>query len=107
MFIFDWYTMYQEVMHMARIIIRMDDALREQTDQILGELGLNISAAVNIFARQIVRSRGIPFPLTLGEQSTVDRREALQKMFAAADAHPIKLPAAYKFNRDACYDEGK
>jgi addiction module RelB/DinJ family antitoxin len=90
---------------MAQISIRMDDALREQTDLILSELGLSISSAVNIFARQIVRSRGIPFPLTLAEQQTVDRREAVSKLFSVADANPVKMPSGYAFNRDACYDE--
>jgi addiction module RelB/DinJ family antitoxin len=83
----------------------MDDALREQTELILGELGLNISSAVNIFARQIIRSRGIPFPLTLAERQTVNRREAVSKLFSIADANPVKMPIGYKFNRDECYDE--
>jgi addiction module RelB/DinJ family antitoxin len=90
---------------MAQINIRMDDALREQTDLILSELGLTISSAVNIFARQIVRSRGIPFPLTLAEQQIPNRQEAVNKLFSVADAHPVKLPNGYKFNRDECYDE--
>jgi addiction module RelB/DinJ family antitoxin len=90
---------------MAQISIRMDKALREQTDLILSELGLNISSAVNIFARQIVRSRGIPFPLTLAEQETANRQEAVSKLFSIADANPVKIPNGYKFNRDECYDE--
>jgi DNA-damage-inducible protein J len=90
---------------MAQISIRMDDALREQADLILNELGLTISSAVNIFARQIVRSRGIPFPLTLAEQQTANRSEAVNKLFSIAEANPIKMPSGYKFDRDACYDE--
>lgn len=90
---------------MAQISIRMDDALRKQTDLILSELGLNISSAVNIFARQIVRSRGMPFPLTLAERQPADRQEAVSKLFAMADANPVKTPSGYKFNRDYCYDE--
>jgi addiction module RelB/DinJ family antitoxin len=90
---------------MAQISIRMDDTLREQTDLILNELGLTISSAVNIFARQIVRSRGIPFPLTLGEQQTANRQEAVNKLFLIADANSVKMPSGYKFNRDECYDK--
>ncbi|MDR1157952.1 MAG: type II toxin-antitoxin system RelB/DinJ family antitoxin [Oscillospiraceae bacterium] len=90
---------------MAQISIRIDDELREQTDKILGELGLSISVAVSIFARQIVRSRGIPFQLTLSEQRAVNRQEAVRRLFESADAHPVKLPDGYQFNRDECYDE--
>jgi DNA-damage-inducible protein J len=95
----------KEVKNMAQISIRIDDELREQTDQILGELGLNISAAVNIFARQIVRSRGMPFPLTLAEQPAANRQEAARRLFESADVNPVELPLDYKFNRDDCYDE--
>jgi DNA-damage-inducible protein J len=83
---------------MAQISIRMDGALREQTDLILSGLGLNISSAVNIFARQIVRSRGIPFPLTLAEQQTVSRQEAVGRVFSIADANPVKMPVGYKLS---------
>jgi DNA-damage-inducible protein J len=90
---------------MAQSSIRMDDALREQADLILNELGLTISSAVNICARHIVCSRGIPFPLTLAEQQTANRLEAVDKLFSIADANPVKIPSDYTFNRDACYDE--
>jgi addiction module RelB/DinJ family antitoxin len=83
----------------------MDDVLREKTDLSLSELGLNFSSAVNIFARQIVRSHGIPFPLTLAEPQTANRQEAVSKLFSIADANPAEMPRDYKFNRDACYDE--
>jgi addiction module RelB/DinJ family antitoxin len=89
---------------MAQISIRIDDELREQTDRILGELGLNISAAVNIFARQIVRTRGIPFPLTLSENHAAEKRDAVRKLFEYADVSPNKPPNGYQFNRDDCYD---
>ncbi|MDR0874740.1 MAG: type II toxin-antitoxin system RelB/DinJ family antitoxin [Clostridiales Family XIII bacterium] len=52
---------------MAQISIRIDDNVKEQTDLILSELGLNMSTAFNMFARQIVRQGGIPFPVQLGK----------------------------------------
>jgi addiction module RelB/DinJ family antitoxin len=82
----------------------MDDALREQTELILSELGLNISSAVNIFARQIVRSRGIPFPLTLAERQTAGRPEAASKLLSMAGANPTETPPGDKRNGDACWE---
>jgi DNA-damage-inducible protein J len=61
---------------MAQISIRIDDSIKERTDMILSELGLNMSTAFNMFARQIVRQGGIPFPVQLGK---ADIAEALNR----------------------------
>jgi DNA-damage-inducible protein J len=61
---------------MAQISIRIDDSIKERTDMILSELGLNMSTAFNMFARQIVRQGGIPFPVQLGK---ADIAEALSR----------------------------
>jgi DNA-damage-inducible protein J len=90
---------------MAQISIRMDDELRKKTEEILSELGLNMSAAVNILARQVVRMRGLPFPLMLSDEHASTRPRTARKLFEYADAHPAKLPNDYKFNREECYDE--
>jgi DNA-damage-inducible protein J len=50
---------------MAQISIRIDDNVKERTEAILAELGLNMSTAFNMFARLIVRQGGIPFPIQL------------------------------------------
>ena len=96
---------------MSQISIRMDEELRKQTDKILSELGLNLSAAVNIFARQIVRVRGIPFSLTLpdkisvNQQEAANRQEALEAFIQLARSHPIKFEEGFKFNREECYED--
>ena len=49
---------------MAQINIRIDDDLKASAETLFSELGLNISTAFNIFLRQSVRERGIPFEIT-------------------------------------------
>jgi DNA-damage-inducible protein J len=51
-------------MKMAQISIRIDDTLKADADKLFGELGLSLSGAVNIFVRQAVRQRGLPFVVT-------------------------------------------
>jgi DNA-damage-inducible protein J len=51
-------------MKMAQISIRIDDTLKADADKLFGELGLSLSGAVNIFVRQAVRQRGLPFMVT-------------------------------------------
>jgi len=45
--------------------VRVDGDIKRRADTIFAELGLNTSAAVNIFLRHCVRHAGIPFELKL------------------------------------------
>jgi DNA-damage-inducible protein J len=90
---------------MAQISIRIDDELRKSTEKILDELGLTMSSAMNIFARQIVRSQGLPFPLTLSDNPAPNRQDAAKSFVDLVKSHPVKLGQGYKFDRDGCYDD--
>jgi len=92
---------------MAQISIRMDDELKKKTEEVLEDLGLNISAAVNIFARQIVRTRGIPFPLTLTGTLAENRQEAEKTFVEYAKAHPDNLEQGHTYKKDECCDDGQ
>ena len=47
------------------ISIRMDSRLKEQTEYVLEQFGLNMTVVVNMLFRQIVREQAIPLSLTL------------------------------------------
>nr|WP_326184423.1 type II toxin-antitoxin system RelB/DinJ family antitoxin [uncultured Oscillibacter sp.] len=49
----------------SSVSVRMDTTLKENAEQILNELGISASGAVQMFYRQIVLRRGLPFELTL------------------------------------------
>ena len=49
---------------MAQVNIRIDDNLKERADSLFEELGLNMTTAINIFVRQVIRQGGIPFEIT-------------------------------------------
>lgn len=44
--------------------IRVDEDLKKQTEVLLTEMGLNMTTAVNMFLRQVLRTGGIPFEIT-------------------------------------------
>ncbi len=44
--------------------IRMDEDIKRQTENLLADMGLNMTTAVNIYFRQILRTGGIPFEIT-------------------------------------------
>lgn len=49
----------------ANLNIRTDQAVKDQAEQLFNELGLNMTTAVNLFLRAVVREHGIPFSLKL------------------------------------------
>ena len=52
--------------------IRMDADLKRETEELLHEMGLNMTTAINIFAKAIVRRRRIPFAITAAEDTLKD-----------------------------------
>lgn len=47
------------------LAVNMDDALKNEFSKVVKDLGLNATSAVNLFARAVVRQKGIPFEVTL------------------------------------------
>ncbi|MDR1193151.1 MAG: type II toxin-antitoxin system RelB/DinJ family antitoxin [Peptococcaceae bacterium] len=47
--------------------VRLDDSVKKPFEEICDALGLSMSNAVNLFARAVVRERGIPFEMKLPE----------------------------------------
>lgn len=65
---------------MATISIRMDDTLKRQTEAVLDELGLNMTTAVTMFAKAVVRENGILFlPLKADPFYSASNQEFLRR----------------------------
>lgn len=54
-------------MSLASITIKTDAEIKKEFNDICEELGLNMSVAINIFMKTVLRERGIPFDLKLSE----------------------------------------
>jgi len=50
--------------------IRVDKDIKQQAEELLHEMGLNLSTAVNIFMRQLIKDGGIPFAINTRKDST-------------------------------------
>jgi DNA-damage-inducible protein J len=48
---------------MKTLQIRVPDELREEADQVLEEIGMDMSTAIRVYLKKIVNSRSIPFTL--------------------------------------------
>ncbi len=49
---------------MAQISLRVDDDVKYNAEKTLSEIGLSMSAAINIFLKTVVRENRIPFELS-------------------------------------------
>lgn len=55
----------------ATIHTRIEPEIKIQVDNILNELGISTTEAINLFFRQIIRYRGIPLDLRIPNIETI------------------------------------
>ncbi|MBE5893194.1 MAG: type II toxin-antitoxin system RelB/DinJ family antitoxin [Lachnospiraceae bacterium] len=77
----------------SNISIRMDSDLKAAAEELYEELGMNLSTAFNIFVRQSLRERGIPFRISEGTPN----RETVS---ALLEAERIAKDSSVKGYRD-------
>lgn len=89
----------------ANLYVRIEPDVKEQAESILSALGVPASNAINMFYKQIIIHRGLPFevvlparrPLDLSEMSAVELSEELEKGYADMKAGRTK-PAKEAFS---------
>ena len=47
--------------------VRMDSEIKKQCEALYGELGLNLTTAINVFLRQSLRVGGLPFDVKIDQ----------------------------------------
>lgn len=51
--------------------IRTDSELKSQAEQVLSQLGMNMTGTINMFLQQIVRDRAVPLSLSLSSEQSL------------------------------------
>ena len=69
--------------------IRLDTELKKQADAMLADMGLNMTTAMNMFLRQVVRQGKIPFEIA----TDIPNAETLAAMKEVDDMINGKIPA--------------
>jgi len=49
----------------TQVSFRMDEDVKKQAESILDELGLNMSTAITMFVKSVIRTGGIPLELNI------------------------------------------
>ncbi|WP_302594256.1 type II toxin-antitoxin system RelB/DinJ family antitoxin [uncultured Megasphaera sp.] len=53
----------------TNVQIRMDTELKKETERVLKNMGFTFSAAINVFCRQVINQRRIPFDIIMNEEA--------------------------------------
>ena len=78
-------------MSQATFSVRMDDALKNQFEALCNDFGMNMSTAINVFARAVVRERRIPFEIASSEPE-ITRQKAMQAFTALREQSAKNFP---------------
>ena len=72
--------------------VRMDGDIKKQCEALYGELGINLTTAINVFLRQSLRVGGFPFDVRLDQPN----KETIAAMLEAEKA--AKDPGAKRYH---------
>ena len=76
---------------MAQINVKIDDDVKKQADLVLNELGLSMSAAINIYLKKIGKEYRIPFELNVDPFYSEKNIAYLEKSFEDYKKGKLKL----------------
>ena len=48
----------------STITVRVDENIKKEANNIFREVGMDMSTAINVYLRQVIRSNGIPFAVS-------------------------------------------
>ena len=65
--------------------VRMDGDIKKQCEALYGELGINLTTAINVFLRQSLRVGGFPFDVRLDQPNKETIAAMLEAERAAKD----------------------
>jgi DNA-damage-inducible protein J len=90
--------------------IKIDRELKNKADRLFNVMGMTLTTAVNVFVRQAVLERAIPFRISRGTKTTVSieqRRAAMQEirdMLSNIDGGSVDLNEIRAERREAKFE---
>ena len=80
----------------VNVTVRMDPKVKAQADELYASLGMDMSTAVNMFVRQCLRERQLPFQpsLNVPNQETIRAIEESEEMIRTGNFKSYTLEEA-------------
>ncbi len=88
-------------MSTVNMSIRMDTELKKQAESMLSDMGLNMTTAMNMFLRQVVRQGRIPFEIA----TDIPNKETLAAMKEMDDILSGKIITKKYSNTDELFED--
>lgn len=67
------------------ITVRIDESVKQQAEDMLNEIGLNMTTYINSSLRALVREKKVPFELTTKQQANAEYLAKLDESIAQAE----------------------
>jgi len=67
------------------ITVQIDESVRQQAEDMLNEIGLNMTTYINASLQALVREKKVPFELTTKEQANAEYLAKLDESIAQAE----------------------
>ncbi|MFU8786510.1 MAG: type II toxin-antitoxin system RelB/DinJ family antitoxin [Candidatus Izemoplasmataceae bacterium] len=72
----------------AYINVRVDQKTKSEVDEILIDLGINMSTAIDIYLNQILLNQGLPFEVKKPKKKLADKTKALAEAINLTGGKP-------------------
>jgi len=69
---------------LASLNVKIDRTVKKEADSIANAMGMTLSTAINIFVRQMVMERAIPFKIHLSGNDALNFHQLLEDMRTVA-----------------------
>ena len=80
-------------MSKTQLQVRVDEDVKKQAVEIFEQLGLNVSDAINLFLRQSIYAKGIPFEVKIPSESVVHNHKYISDYSRVAYTGDEKIAA--------------
>ena len=85
---------------MSTIQVRTNERTKKTVQQILSNLGLDLSTAINMYLVQIIVKQGIPFDIVTENGFTVEEEKKILRELAAAKKSRKSYSSAREMHKD-------
>lgn len=58
----------------STITVRVEESIKKEAGAIFKEVGMDMSTAINVYLKQVIRTNGIPFPVSADTPNAVTLR---------------------------------
>lgn len=88
----------------VNVTVRMDSEIKAQVEELYTSLGMNMSTAINMFVRQCLRERQLPFQpsLNVPNQETIEAIEEAKEMLRTGNFKRYTVDEAFEELEKEC-----